>query len=185
MAVFRTFRLLPLAIIAEAIPESFGNRVEGQPQKGKIARSKIQERGRSAGGNFFEENGDDKRAGVVIGGVALGVIRDDEDGVLDDSRMVGHAIQMIEFYGGKTVENLFGVLSGKGGARIAQALVVDALEAAHVLLGDTVPDHAASIEVGAFAHGVAGGGVVQQLYRFGRNGLRIIEGNKHPTTVVQ
>jgi len=76
-------------------------RIECQPQKCEIAGGEIEGDGWSDAGKFFKENGDDQRARVVIGGVTFRIIRNDEDGVLDDSRVVRHAMQVIEFYRGK------------------------------------------------------------------------------------
>ena len=57
-----------------------------------------------------KKNRDDQGAGVVVRRVAFRIIRNDENRVLDQSRRVGHAKQVIEFYGGKAIEILFGVL---------------------------------------------------------------------------
>jgi putative transposase len=43
--------------------------------------------------------------------------------VLDHSRRVGHAKQVIELYGGKAVEELSGVLGRESGARISPSFV--------------------------------------------------------------
>jgi hypothetical protein len=66
VAVLRAYRLLPLALIAEAISEAFISLIEGQPQKSQIARGEVERSSWSVAPKFFEQDCDNERASVVI-----------------------------------------------------------------------------------------------------------------------
>ena len=70
---------------------------------------------------------------------------------------------------------------------VRRALVPDQglLEAPRVEPGDLRPDHLTAAQVGPFAHGVAGGLVVEQFHHFIRDGRRIVEGHQNTATVIQ
>src|SRR5229473_1588619 len=117
VAVFRALRLLPVAFVTQTVSEPFRGGVKSKPEECQIP-------GGQEGGAFWrarsegvQKNRDDQGAGVIVRRVAFGIVRNRENGVLDQSRRVGHAKQMIEFYGGKAIEILFGVLGCESGAR--------------------------------------------------------------------
>ena len=103
--------------------------------------------------------------------------------MLHNSGVVGHAVQMIQCYGWKSVKVLHRVPSRKCGTRFSQTFVVHALEASHVLLRDAVPNHVSRIQVGTLPHRMPPGSVVQKLDRFCGNRLRIIERDKRSAFV--
>src|SRR5881392_2664638 len=161
MTVFRAFRFLPLAFIAEALSKSFGYRVECQPQKSQITSGEVRRTGRNTASQFFQQNRDDERARIVVRRISFRIVWHGEYGVLYDYSVVSNPPQIIQLYSPKMVENLFRVLRRKGGAWIPQALVVHTLKAPHVLLSHAIPNHVPRIEIRTFPHGVARGGIVQ------------------------
>src|SRR6267378_1366795 len=161
MTVFRTFRFLPLAFIAEAVSKSLGCWVECQPQKGQLTGGEVRRTGWNTASQFFEENRDDERASIVVRRITFRIVWHGEYCVLYDSGEVSHTLQMIQLYSRKTVENLFRVLRRKCGPWIPQALVVHAFEAPHVLLSHAIPNHVPRIQVCTFPHGIARGAIVQ------------------------
>src|SRR2546427_11216710 len=160
MTVFRAFRFLPLAFIAETVSKSLGYRVECQPQKSQITSGEVRRTGRNTASQFFQQNRDDEGARIVVRRISFRIVWHGEYGVLYDSSVVSHPPQMIQLYSRKTVENLFRVLRRKCGAWIPQALVVHALKAPHVLLGHTIPNHVPRIEIRTFTNGMARGAIV-------------------------
>src|SRR2546429_4040008 len=185
MTIFRAFRFLPLALIAEAVSKSLGYRIECHPQKSQVTSRKVRRTGWNTASQFFQENRDDERASIVVRRISFRIVWHGEYCVLYDSSVVSHPLQMIQLYSRKMVENLFRVLRRKGGAWIPQALVVHAFKAPHVLLSHAIPNHVPRIEVRTFPHGVARGPIVQQLDRLFGNRLWVVEGNKHAALVVQ
>src|SRR2546429_7102482 len=161
MTVFRTFRFLPLAFIAETVSKSLGYRVECQPQKSQVTSGEVRRTGQNTASQFFQQNRDDERARIVVRRISFRIVWHGEYGVLYDSSVVSHPPQMIQLYSRKTVENLFRVLRRKGGAWIPQALVVYTFKAPHVLLSHAIPNHVPRIEVRTFSHGVVRSAIVQ------------------------
>src|SRR5882762_4790453 len=161
MTVFRAFRFLPLAFIAEAVSKSLGCWIECQPQKSQVTSGEVRRSGWNTASQFFQQDRDDERSSIVVRRISFRIVWHAEYCVLYDSSVVSHPLQMIQLYRRKTVENLFRVLRRKGGAWIPQALVVHAFKAPHVLLSHTVPNHVPRIEVRTFPHGVTRGAIIQ------------------------
>src|SRR5438105_11207539 len=118
MAVFRAFRFLPLAFIAEAVPKSLGRRVKCQPQKSQITSGEVRRTGWNTASQFFQQNHDDERASIVVRRISFRIVWHGEYRVLYDSSVVSHPLQMIQLYSRKTAENLHCVLRRKCSAWI-------------------------------------------------------------------
>src|SRR5260370_36061329 len=87
--------------------------IEGKPQESQIARSEVKRVGRSTATKLCEQNCDNERPRVVIGGVTFWVVRDVEDGVFQDSRILTHPVEVIQFYDWKPVAKPFRCLTPK------------------------------------------------------------------------
>src|SRR5205823_13828792 len=101
MAVFRAFRFLPLAFIAEAVPKSLGRRVKCQPQKSQITSGEVRLIGWNTASQFFRQNRDDERARIVLCGTPFWMGWQGEYCMLCSCSLLGDAVQMIQFYGRK------------------------------------------------------------------------------------
>src|SRR5438046_10756157 len=106
MAVFRAFRFLPLAFIAEAVPKSLGRQFKGQPQKSQITIGEVRRTSWNTASQFFQQNRDDERARIVVRRISFRIVWHGEYCVLCNSSLVSHPLQMIQLYGRKTVEKL-------------------------------------------------------------------------------
>ncbi len=88
---------------------------------------------------FLEQNGQQERAGVVVGAVALREVRDRVRGVLEHPGRVGHPRQVVEPPVGQV-----GLLLGEGAhrerlVRLVLAAQTGLLERLHVVLARTAP----------------------------------------------
>src|SRR5260370_2658399 len=106
MTVFRAFRFLPLAFIAEAVSESLGYRVKCQPQKSQITSGEVRRTGWNTASQFFQQNRDDERASFVVRRISFRIVWHGEYHVLYDSSVVRHPQQIIQLYRRPTVDTL-------------------------------------------------------------------------------
>src|SRR5437762_13655880 len=107
MTVFRTFRFLPLAFIAEAVSKYLGYGVKWQPQNSQVTSREVQPTCWNTASQFFQQDRDDERASSVVRRISFRIVWHGEYGVLYDSSVVSHPPQMIQLYSRKTVESLF------------------------------------------------------------------------------
>jgi hypothetical protein len=91
MAVFRTDLFLPLTMVAEEIPESTCLLLKSKPQKGKIPVRNDRVLAAVGWQRSIQHDRDNQRTRIVIGCVALSTIRQAENSMLQDARVVGHA----------------------------------------------------------------------------------------------
>src|SRR5580692_11552976 len=95
MAVFRSDLLKPHAVVAEKISETSGIGIESEPQKSQVtARETEIVLGLRAAGALIQQSGDNQRARVVVGGIALARVGQRENCVLQHSRVVSHGVEM-------------------------------------------------------------------------------------------
>src|ERR1700730_2586897 len=184
VTVFRPPWLLPLAFVTQAVSEPFTGGIKCKPQEGQIPRGKIDRVCWCAGSELLEKNGHDQGASVVIRRVTFRIVRNHENRMLDDSRLVCHPIQVIQLYGRKPVEGFFRVLRRKCGARISQSLVVYAFKTLHIFLRYAIPHHLSCVKISAFPHGMPCGVVVQKFDRFCDDSFRIVKRIKGATLFI-
>src|ERR1019366_91556 len=104
MAVFRSLGLVPGAPITQEISEAAVYRIKGMSQESQIPRSQAGNCQWLGLFELIEENGENQRPRVVVGGVSLGVVGHRKGGVLQHSGIVSQAMQVIEFQRGELVE---------------------------------------------------------------------------------
>jgi hypothetical protein len=101
MTVFRANRFVPPPIIAEEVSEPAISRIERMLEKRQIPGGEIRSARICLPWVLFtqlrQQDGENQRARVVVGGVALGSIGDGEDRVLQHSRVIGQRVHVSEF----------------------------------------------------------------------------------------
>src|SRR5450432_3491272 len=109
-----------MPLVAQAVVKSLGRLIESEPQKRQITGSQICRPGWGSHSEAFQENCYDERSRIVIRCVALGIVRNAEDSVLNDSRGVGHPVQVIQLDGGNLIQSFLRALRGEGRSWITQ-----------------------------------------------------------------
>ena len=143
MTVFRSLCLLPLTLIAQKIAEPSIGGVKSKPEKSQVSRSQFLRLSFSIRPKLLHPNRHDQGAGIIVRGVALVMIRNGEHGMLQHSRLVSHSTEMIQLHRRQTVDATGADCVWADQARVPHALRSGSLEAAHVVLGHTFPDHVA------------------------------------------
>ena len=184
MAVVRADLLEPAAVEAQEVAEPAPAAVEGVIQERGVGRRQPVDL-RRALAELLQEHGQQQRAGVVVGAVALGEIGDRRGGVLEHAGRVGHAHQVVEPPAGQIHR-----LLGQGADRQRLVGHVEpapprSLERFHVQVGDVAPDHLAAQHVRLLPHRVPPRLVAQQLADLASQGRRVAEGHQHPPAVGQ
>lgn len=94
MPVFGHVLVLPVAIVGKEIAEVPGLGVKGVPEECHVAHLEIGQRQRPVTGSLFQQDGQNHGPCVVIGGVPMVVVRDDEGRMLENAGVVRHLFQV-------------------------------------------------------------------------------------------
>ncbi len=156
--VFGTDRLEPAAIVAHKVAKPPRRGVESVGKKRQIPRREVAQVGVVVA---LEPDARQQRPGVVVGGVALVVVRHRIERVLKDAGVVGQAAQMAQLEGrklGRALRQGF----GKRRARRARPAFARPHKRRVVARGDLAPDHPPPVQIRALSQGVTFGVVTEK-----------------------
>lgn len=114
---------------------------------------------------MVQQHRENERASVVIGGISLSVIRDREDGVLQNSRVISQPVQMVQFNFRQVIQRLLSRASGELDLRTFHAVAPDSCKTCHITLRYPLPDHFPREQISAFTHSVAVSRGIQKFDR--------------------
>ena len=134
---------------------------------------------------LLHQNSHNQRASIIVRGVTFPVIGHRKYCMLQKPGVVGHSLQVIEFYCRQPVQSSFGIPIRERNTWSPYPVGAGAYKGAHVRLGNLAPDHVARIKISAFAHGMAAYFMVQEFNRRFCDRIRIIERNQNPTAITQ
>src|SRR5579863_8124200 len=102
MTIFRALSFVPPAIVAEKVSESALLWIERMLQERQIPKRQILGRRlvlllpQLLLSHLLQQNCENEGASIVVGGVALGVVGDGEDCVLQHSGVIGQPIKVLQ-----------------------------------------------------------------------------------------
>ena len=184
MAVLRPAILEPLAVKPHKVAEPrfvlhigvLEKRGVGRAQLPQLARALLQ---------FLEQDCEKQGARVVVGAIAVGVVRNREGGVLEYAGVVGQAVQVVE-----TPRRKVRMLAElRRGRQLLDPLLLKICSGLreHLRVGvrHLGPDHFPSVEVGVPPHGVEVLLVAEHGEDRPRDGAGIAERNQAAAVVAQ
>src|ERR1051326_4735598 len=99
MAVFRSGRFFPGPVVAEEVSKSSCRRIEGVLKERQVPGRQlggVDTRWSGFGIQLRQLRGKNEGAGIVVRSVAFTPVGDSEDRVLQDSRVIGHSLQVLK-----------------------------------------------------------------------------------------
>ena len=127
---------------------------------------------------LIQQDGNDQRAGIVVGRIALGVIRHGIYRVLEDACGVREPAEVVEPEGGELPRPAVQGPRGEAGTGPPASFPPGLLEALHVTARHLGPDHLAPQQVRLLPNRVTLAPVLQQLQDGIRDGRRLAEGDE-------
>jgi hypothetical protein len=158
MRILRADGLKPAPLVPHEVSETAGVCIKGVQKEGEIAVEKpfvllglFQEQAPCFGGN-------DKRARIIVGAVAVGAFGYAVLAVLQQTCVIGHREQVIQLQLRQLLTERSALQQLRGGAvgsRVATAFLLDLGEYLQIAAGDLFPDRLAREILGAFAKEMA------------------------------
>ena len=178
LTVLRSLFIQPAPVEAQVVVKAFGFEIESMMEESRGGGGECPH-GLRVLAQFTEQHGEDEGAGVIVGAVAFGKIRNTEDSVLEDAGGIGHAREVTQLDGRQFPRLLVERLGSKRLSRRRRHFQPGTLERTHVHLRHVAPDHLAADAVGVLANGVAAGIVPEQAGHFTRDGGCVAEWHQH------
>ncbi len=179
MSVLGPVRVEPPAVVAHHVVEPFRARVECMPQKRQVP---MRERGRLAA--LLQQDGKRDGAGIVVGRVAFGVVRDRVGCMLQQPGVVCHCPQVIELrfrqFGAVLERRRFEDRPG-----MTRALLPHLGEHIQITAGHDGPGHLAAEQVRPLPHRVPIGVTSQKVDNPVGDRVGIRERHQHTAALVE
>ena len=134
---------------------------------------------------ILEQHHQHKRAGVVVGAVALGPRRDVIGGVLEQTGRVGESPEVVERDHRQPAPGKRGQSACRSAARLDPGREPRPAKRLGIAVGDAAPHHVAAEQPGPLSHRVPPGVVVQEARDLAGNRRGIPKGHEHAAAVCQ